>query len=368
MRTLMSGDVWVHYRQAYVQSGYEFPDLDHCFGGQQNGLCGAAEPGVLYLITGLHTGEVGFAVELHEEPPPVDETWEEIVEVSFRPTGEVSLVGWGGHGHWPLELTERDYRVRYCGTRMEEARTLDTRGEGSEVDRYLLQFWPGPPEPDRVVKQTSATAAYWHGVARRTPPPPTAEERAVAERHAQLEREREAAEARLKFEERGWGGTLPSDRLRELRGNALSVAELDRPLVDALAEADPAIQREIARWVTRRAFVEAQLADVDWIAPALAAMDRGEPLPSPFDQDSLPWDRLFADDRVPTTLVTSPDGRTDNCLQQAMAFPALSSAVEQDPLRAATDALWAAAVAFGHGRHEVVFAEVRHAFPAVFTT
>jgi hypothetical protein len=48
-----------------------------------------------------------------------------------------------------------------------------------------------------------------------------------------------------------------------------------------------------------------------------------------------------------------------------MAFPALFSALERDPLRAALDALWSAAVAFGHGRHQVLFSEARQAFPTV---
>jgi hypothetical protein len=371
VRTLMRGDVWVHYGQIYVQSGYADPqvpppELPECFAGQQNGLCGAAVPGCLFLITGLHTGTVGFVVELHDHPPALDDSWEEIVEVSFRSAGEVSLLGWAGEWQWPLELIETDHRVRYCATGMDAGRAADTRADDEpQLDHYLLQLWPGPPEPDRVVKQTSAIAAYWHGYAREQPPPPAPEERAEAERLALLERRRAAEQARLTAEEREWGGHLPSERLRRLRGTALTVARLDRSLVDAFANADPVTQREIARWVARRAFVEARLADVEWIAPALAAMDRGEPLPSPFDDDQRAWDLLLSDARVPTTLVTSPDGRLDNCLQQAMAFPALFAALEPDPLRAALDALWSAAVTFGPSRHRVLFAEVREAFPAV---
>jgi hypothetical protein len=367
VRTLMSGDVWVHYGQIYVESGrVPPPELGECFAGQQNGLCGGAVPGCLFLLTGLHTGTVGFVVELHDHPPALDDSREEIVEVSFRSAGEASLVGWGGEGHWPLELIETDYRVRYCATGMDAGHAADTRADDEpELDHYLLQFWPGPPGPDKVVKQTSAFAAYWHRFARDQPPPPTPEERAEAERLALLERRRAAEQARLKAEEREWGGRLPSERLRRLRGTALTVARLDRSLVDALADADPVTQRAIARWATRRAFVEAQLADVEWIAPALAAMDRGEPLPSPFDHDQRAWELLLSDAGVPQTLVTSPDGRLDNCLQQAMAFPALFAALEQDPLRAALDALWSAAVTFGHSRHQVLFTEVRQAFPAV---
>ena len=65
MPTLVSQDVWVTYGQFYVASGPGMHGLlEECFAGQRNGLCGAAVPGFLFLITGLHTGEVGLTVEL----------------------------------------------------------------------------------------------------------------------------------------------------------------------------------------------------------------------------------------------------------------------------------------------------------------
>jgi hypothetical protein len=182
VRALMSGSVHVHYCQIYVESGPEIPDdpFGEGFGGQRNGLCGAAVPGFLFLTTGLHTGDVGFTVELHEKPPPVDESWEEIVEVSFNLTGKAMLMGWGGDRLQPLDLAEASYRVRYCATGMDAGRELDTRMKGEpETDRYLLQFWPAPPEPDAVIKQTSATAAYRHQCAsKRQSPPASPDEKA----------------------------------------------------------------------------------------------------------------------------------------------------------------------------------------------
>ncbi|KAA5829206.1 hypothetical protein F1721_26435 [Saccharopolyspora hirsuta] len=165
-RTLFDGEVPVHYGQVYVESGGEYLDLQKSLAGQRNGLLGAAEPGGLFLITGLHTGDVGFTVELHEQAPPLDDTWEEIVEASYQPAGDASLVSWGGEASWPLDLTETDYRARYSALRMDEANELDTRlNDEPLVDRYLLQLWPAPPAPDRILKQTSDIAAYWHGVA-----------------------------------------------------------------------------------------------------------------------------------------------------------------------------------------------------------
>lgn len=183
VRTPFTGEAHVHYSQIYVVGEGMYPDLFTSMRGQRNGLCGAAEPGMLYLITGLHTGNVGFAVEVHDEPPPLDDAWEDVVEASFHPAGDTFLVAWAGEQAWSLGLDPIDYRVRYCGTGLDAARQLDTRlDDEPQLDRYLLQFWPAPPEPDRVVRQTSQIAAYWHGVAAEQPPALTPQERAEAAR------------------------------------------------------------------------------------------------------------------------------------------------------------------------------------------
>lgn len=173
MRTLMTGPVWVSYGQIYVESSESPPVLEECFRGQRNGLCGAASAGKLFLLTGLHTGWVGFAVELHEEPPPIDDQWEEIVEASYRPaTEDTALVGWAGEGCWPLDLQLTDYRVRYCGWGMDAVEAPDRpMDDEAPVDRYLLQFWPAPPGPDQVVKQTSSKATELHDIPLQLPPP-----------------------------------------------------------------------------------------------------------------------------------------------------------------------------------------------------
>lgn len=215
----------MHYWQFYVDSGDEVADLDGACAGQRNGLCGAAVPGHLYLTTGLHSGDVGLTVEVHEQEPPAPDHWEEVVEVSFQPVGDTSVVGWGGGWSYPLDLTEPAYRVRYCASGMDQGRAEDTRLEfDPDAEWYLLQFWPGPPRPDAVIRQTSETAVMAHGYAQRLPPPPAAEERAVTERGARLrQREEEARQERLRAErelaaeKRAWGGRLPGKRLRELK-------------------------------------------------------------------------------------------------------------------------------------------------------
>lgn len=365
METLFDGDVHVHYGQFYVESGWQIPEdgFTRAFAGQVNGLCGGAAPGFLCMVTGLHTGHVEFTLELHDEAPPVDDFWEDVVEVSFRATSEtVALVQWGAEAAWPLAIRREDLRVRYCATGMDEARAEDTRLDGEpKLDRYLLQFWPAPPSADGVLKQTSATAAHKHEWASRLPPPPTPEEEAEAERRAELE----SQERMRRFEdELYWGGVRPSNRLRTLQANVIGLAELDRPLLDALTEADPDSQRAIARWAARRACDAAGLSSLDWVAPALTAIERGEELPAPFDDQAQVWERLFGKSAefqavVATTIEIPP--RID---PQAAAVPSLFAAVEADPLKSAVDALYAAVVTFGH-EYPRLLGELRGAFPSL---
>ncbi|MFD1276737.1 hypothetical protein ACFQ51_48190 [Streptomyces kaempferi] len=153
-------------------------------------------------------GNVGFTVEVHDQAPPLDAVWEDVVEVSFRPASPHStLMQWAGEACWDLGLEETDYRVRYCAKGMDQARRADTRMDDEpRLDSYLLQLRPAEPATDRVLKQTAAIAAYWHGYARERPPPPTPDERAEAERQARLRQEQDEREQRLALDCWQWGG------------------------------------------------------------------------------------------------------------------------------------------------------------------
>ncbi len=183
-------------------------------------------------------------------------------------------------------------------------------------------------------------------------------EKMAADTAARVEaarRSRERSEARL------WGGKPPSDRLRRLAANTIMLSNMDRPLLDALAEAAPEQQRAIANWAAQRACTVAGLAGIDWIAAALTALHRGEPLPPPFDDVERAWQRLWSDRRIPQTAVTTPDG-TPNFSQQALAFQAFTQATNDDPLAAAVDALAAAMSAHGPAYREVA-TQCRATFP-----
>jgi hypothetical protein len=364
MRTVVDGEVHVHYGQMYVHSEGGDPfegDLTACFAGQRNGLCGAAVPGTLFLITGLHTGAVGFTAEVHDTEPP-DAGGEDVVEAPFRVEGVARLVTWAGEDWWDLDLPPGDYRVRYSGSGMDAGRDRDTRMDGEpELDRYLLQFWPAPPAPETVVRQHSAIAAYWHGFAREQPTP---EEHAAAQARVREAREREEVEARAKARHerllREWDGDLPDERILDLPHPLRELAKRDRGFIADATGAAPEVQHALARWLAHHAFALAGLDGVAWIAEGLRALDEGRVLPPPFDDWTAAWDRLLSDPDVPHTLVRTPDGRHDNALQQAMAFPAIFAAAKPDPAEALSEALSAALVTHG-GDSAALFASARAA-------
>lgn len=162
-RTLFNGTIHIDYGQAYINSSTNFPDFEHSFFDcQRNGLAGAAIPGFIYLVNGIGSGYAKFRVELADREPPVDQLWEDIVEVSFEPsTKKSSLLEWAGERSYPLNLPARSYRVRYSSNGMDEARQAE--GQSDEpIESHLLTFWPAPTATDRIVKSTSRQAAYWH--------------------------------------------------------------------------------------------------------------------------------------------------------------------------------------------------------------
>ena len=180
---------------------------------------------------------------------------------------------------------------------------------------------------------------------------------------------RQRAEARQREKDRerqDFGGRPLTPRLRNLRASVQPVANLDRDLLDALADASPDRQRDVAVWTARRACTVARLVEVAWIADALRALDRGDPLPAAFHDVQQVWDRLLTDPDVPHTLVTSPSGHP-NALQQAMAFPALLAMANPDPLAAAVDALHAAAIAYGPDWPQML-QQARRDFPELATS
>ena len=338
MTVLFDGEIHVHYRFINLTVFGELSDLSHASGGQRNGLCGAAEPGALAMITGLHTGSVPFTMTWHETEPPLTDDWEEVAEVPFEAASHDVTLSAFEDGHQVRLPATGSLRARYCASGMEEATDQD-----APVDRYLLQLWPAPPAPDTILRETSRSAAYWHSVARETPPPPTQAARAAA--RAAEEQKKAAQQARwaAERERREWGGVAPTPRLRELTGSARTMAATHRDLLDDLALLPPPRQREIARWLAREAFTYAGLTDDPLALAALDALDRDAPLPPPFTDPQSAFAHLHPD---PTRLIASsrivrpddPPPPRYPIHRPSFAIPALFGATEQDPLQAIVEA------------------------------
>lgn len=111
---------------------------------------------------------------------------------------------------------------------------------------------------------------------------------------------RAAEERRLHYERWEWGGRLPSERLRRVRGsNVLGLLRFDSDLVHALDAAGPEVQRAVALLAARRACEAAGLTAVSWVAQALTELAEGDPLPPPFDDAARMWETLRSTPLVP---------------------------------------------------------------------
>ncbi|SCF31009.1 hypothetical protein GA0070561_5189 [Micromonospora saelicesensis] len=128
------------------------------FGRRPTGLI-ATSPGEVFLVTGRHTGTVGFTVRVNEgDPGPDLEGFEDVVEVPFEASrSELRLIEWAGeksHALPRLSAGPGSYRMRY------HCRGMDDAGNSSwdyraVVDEYLLQIWPSPATPPATLKVTS---------------------------------------------------------------------------------------------------------------------------------------------------------------------------------------------------------------------
>jgi hypothetical protein len=156
-----------------------------------------------------------------------------------------------------------------------------------------------------------------------------------------------------------WGGAPPSDRVRRLFSQAQSLARIDRPLLDRLDALPAAHQRQAACWAARRAMRVAGLEQIGWIADALTATEANRPLPPSFTEHNgrAAFDRLLSDPEVPHTTVPLRLGPgtfgahdVTEIRQQAAAFPALTALANDDPLAAAIDAVYNAAIAHADDR------------------
>ncbi|MGO4448892.1 hypothetical protein AB4Y96_08180 [Phyllobacterium sp. TAF24] len=164
MTQLFSQNMNVYYGQMYFEFGATFDgDIDNCFRGQSNGICGASAPNLLFLITGTHTGEVGLTINLFEAEPGIDASWDEIVEVSLLSSTDTgTLLEWAADSGHEFPIPAGSYRARYYARNMQAGNDSDGNETSVPADIYRLDLWKAGPSHDHIVKQTSEVAAYWH--------------------------------------------------------------------------------------------------------------------------------------------------------------------------------------------------------------
>ncbi|WP_179274730.1 MULTISPECIES: hypothetical protein [unclassified Rhodococcus (in: high G+C Gram-positive bacteria)] len=152
-----------------------------------------------------------------------------------------------------------------------------------------------------------------------------------------------------------WGGD-PIPQVSTYNGGQ-GLVRLDRDLIVDILEASETTARSIAVWCAEAATDHARLSTASWVSPALAALREGRAMPAPFDEISnigLAFAQLDSTDQEGgdeivsssasfvgrSSLSTTPGNPYDYPISpRHMAIPALYSAQDPDPYRAAVETL-----------------------------
>lgn len=121
-------------------------------------------------------------------------------------------------------------------------------------------------------------------------------------------------------------------------------------MAESIVALPPGAQRQIVAWAARWAWEFAGEDKVDWIAPALSALDRGDPMPPPWHDPKAAWDRVVSTHREQIETVRANPAVSGNAATwmgphepYAAATAATIAAAQPDPLRAVFGALRGAA-------------------------
>jgi hypothetical protein len=213
--------------------------------------------------------------------------------------------------------------------------TVTVRHEGVPAAQAVLLglIW------DHLLDRPDGTPFAWEATLRARA--------AEAERIAERARQRRDAEAAAV-----WGGSVPTERLRQAGHLAQSLARMDRQLLDQLAALTGEEQHRMACRVARETLERAGLLGIDWIAEGLAAAEAGGPMPAFFSEQHgrTAYERMLADPRTPQTVIEVP-GRRRPVLLATAAFGVLTALTYDDPLAAVAGVVHLAATARGPDAH-----------------
>ena len=116
-------------------------------------------------MLGIGTGTYGFVTvraEEHRAEPPLDlAAWDHVTECSLELKTEFLLImGCLADSGLFFKMSPGTYRVRVCHANLAESeQEVLGEWEGDFGDWYLVQFWPGPHDETRVLKQRAQPGA-----------------------------------------------------------------------------------------------------------------------------------------------------------------------------------------------------------------
>ncbi len=257
------------------------------------------------VMTGIAYGPVSLTVEILDDEPAFDaaqSVWDVVEEATLKVTKSFHVITLGGEklpDFDKLAIGRGMHRFRVSG------RGRDTHwdlGVDNPTEEYLVQVWR-VTRPNEMVRLHKTDTAWDQEIV--TPDPQLVGPRSGRGRvHVPEGRHEKMAEA-AKQEAIRWGGRPPSEKLSRCP-QAIDIAGVDRALADAITRARLPKLRSITVWAVRRAYTIAGIADRDWIAPALDALEDGNrAVPWPFGRNSQEqlW-QAFQDDPTIDTTVT----------------------------------------------------------------
>ena len=152
--------IYVEESQFMISSAEDsFPNFERPFEGQVNGLVDGSGDGMLWFLTGAEYGEAHALVRVTQAEPQLDDSFGDIVEVSFAHTSDELFVR-ELDGEWRpgTPLTSGDYRVRLSVANMDSFYEREDDDESILDEDYLIELWPAEKSPDEILKQTSEHA------------------------------------------------------------------------------------------------------------------------------------------------------------------------------------------------------------------
>lgn len=280
-------------------------------------------PEFVTFYTGIAYGPANLELNVYADDPGIDdpERWEVIEESSILIEENLHVMTLGGDVVHAFDATLRDlatdtYKVRGYARGRDISWDMDV---SDPVEDYRIDLWSSADaEPIISIKKTDSAWAVQ---------PIEIEEQ--IDSIAQAVTDREAV--RQRWADLFADTPLESERDNLVRHNVLAIEGIQPGLIHSILELPRQEQEALGRWAARRAYEKAQISNIDWIAPALLAMDSHDGLPSPFDRQGEAFNRLLADPSLSDdkTLSALRPGDESSYSRATVAFGALYAAVSR---------------------------------------